>query len=317
MTPQSPFPPVIDSSMRSEFIACPESFNRRYLQGWQRPGRSIHLHFGAVFAAGMATFRNAYYGVFDSADGSYNVDQALGVAAARMVTEWGDYEPNTAFPSTKTLESCLGALESYVAQYPPATDHIQPARSPTGDLAVEFSFALPLPIAHPQTGEPLLYSGRFDLVGQMGTTLVGVDEKTTTQLGPTWGQQWRLRAQFTGYTWGARAYGYDLQGFVVRGVSILKRGFGHAEVIESRPQWMIDRWYHQLCDDVRRMVDLWQARRDFERPWPQALDSACGSYGGCQFLDLCTTEHPEKWLDDYEQHHYDPLGGTGAQGAPT
>jgi len=290
----SSFPAVIDSSMRSQFVACPHSFFRRYMQGLQRPGTSVHLHFGSCFADGIAAFRRAFY--LDR----HPTDIALGIAAAEIIRRWGTAEFTH---PTKSLETCLGALEAYVAHYPPATDHLKPLIQ-DDTIHTEFNFGLPLPIRHPVTDEPLLYAGRFDMLGVLhGTGKAIVDEKTTSQLGDTWGNQWRLRAQFTGYAWGAAEFGHAVDCVVVRGISILKRGFGHAEVIEQRPQWMIAEWKDQLLRDIRRMIATWK-----DGHWDKSLDSACSSYGGCTFLDLCTSEHPDRWMGDYEVSHYDPLG---------
>ena len=295
------FPPVIDSSMRSEFVSCPQAFFRRYIQGLQQPHRSVHLHFGACFAEGLATFRKQFYGE------GQPFEDAFATAAATLVAAWGDF-PESVEGSAKSLARCVGALEAYLAQYPPATDHVKPLLA-NGVLHTEFNFALPLPINHPETGEPLLYSGRFDMLGDMGGLKVIEDDKTTSQLGPTWGTQWRLRGQFTGYAWGASEFGHRIEGVVVRGISILKTMYGHAEVIEQRPKWMIQSWLRQLWRDIGRMIDCW---RDYQEIGPagfdQALDSACAAYGGCQFLDLCTSEHPERWLSQYDRQSYDPLG---------
>ena len=298
------FPPVIDSSMRSEFISCPHSFFRRYIQGLQMPHRSIHLHFGSSFADGIAALRAAFY------RDNLPLEDAMAVGAAAIVKAWGDF-PEEVEGSAKSLYRCIGALDSYCAQYPPATDHVRPVIE-QGAIHTEFNFAVPLPIRHPQTGEPLLYSGRFDMLGDMGGLKVIEDDKTTSQLGPTWGTQWRLRAQFTGYAWGASEFGHRIDGIVVRGISILKTQYGHAEVIEQRPRWMIDRWKLQLERDIHRMIEMWKMFSLDYNPyeWDQALDSACSAYGGCQFLDLCTSADPAKWLSQYETTHYDPLGAT-------
>lgn len=289
-----PFPPVIDNSMRSDFVACPRKFYHRYIQGYRRAGQSVHLHFGAAFAEGMAAYRTALFDGFD-------VEKALAAGTTAIIRAWGDFEPPP--DATKTLERCVGALEAQCANWPPLTDHLRPARSPSGDSPmVEFSFALPLTIAHPASGEPLIYSGRFDMIGEMGNGLWVVDDKTTGQLGASWMNNWKLRAQFTGYAWGAREFGWAVQGAIVRGISILKKGYGFAEVIEHRPEWMIANWHTQLLRDVRRMIDAWRADE-----WDQSLSDACSSFGGCPYLDLCTTPNPERWMDLYEYDPFDPL----------
>lgn len=295
------FPSVIDSSMRGEFVACPQAFKNNYISHLRKKGRSIHLHFGGVFADGLAEWRRQIW------DNGLSCDNALLAAARVMTAKWADYpDPDN---SPKTFERCLGALEAYANQYPPGTDHVTPFTGEGQGLdvklpaAVEFNFAWPLPIPHPETGEPILYSGRFDQLASMGQSLFVEDDKTTSQLGPSWSNNWKLRAQFTGYVWGARKFGYNVQGAIVRGISILKSGYGHAEVIEARPQWMIDRWEAQLLRDINRMIDCWRTDQ-----WDFNLDSACSAYGGCQYLNLCTSEHPARWIEaEYEIHHYDPL----------
>jgi len=297
------FPPVIDSSMRSEFVSCPHSFFRRYIQGLQLPHRSVHLHFGSCFADGIATFRKEFYG------GSRpHIDDALQAATATIIRSWGDF-PEEVEGSAKSLYRCVGALEAYIAQYPPATDHVKPLIE-NGTIHTEFNFALPLPILHPETDEPLLYAGRFDMLGDMAGLKVIEDDKTTSQLGATWGQQWRLRGQFTGYAWGASEFGHRIDGIVVRGISILRTQYGHAEIIEQRPQWMIDAWKNQLHRDIYRMIDCWKVYSLTGKPtsFDQNLDSTCSAYGGCQFLDLCTSADPDRWLPNYDTTSYDPLG---------
>ena len=295
---RTPFPNIIDSSMRSDFVACPHSFYQRFILDRVRAGRAVHLHFGGAYAEGLKVLRDHYYSQ------SGNQEAALEAGVAAIVKFWGNFEPPPT--SVKTLDRCIGALEAYVAQYPLETDHIKPARAPDGRLMVEFSFALPLPILHPITEQPLLFSGRCDMLASMGGPLYLEDDKTTERLGPSWAMNWRLRAQFTAYAWGARAFGYDVQGVIIRGISILKNAYGHAEVIEQRPEWMIDKWYVQLLRDITRMIHSWRSHE-----WDQNFDSACAAYGGCAYLDLCAAREPEKWLADYETRPYNPLGKQG------
>lgn len=305
----TPFPPVIDNSMRATFTECPHAFFRRYLQDLRRPGQSVHLHFGGAFAAAMHALRQSFYAPATRAGG--DTQAALGAAFTAAAHFWGDAEFTH---ENKTYDRLIGAIEAYVAQYPLGTDHVKPLIGDDGSPSTEFNFALPLPINHPVSGEPILYSGRFDMLARMGAGLYIEDDKTTGQLGQSWLSQWRMRAQFSGYVWGARQYGYHVEGAIVRGISILKKSYGHAEVIEMRPNWMIDRWYRQLLRDIHRMIGHWREACALEvvgddpaLAWDQSLDSACSSYGGCAFLDLCSVKEPDKWLDQYEVWHFDPL----------
>lgn len=312
MTPAA-FPPVLDATMRSAFVLCPHTFFRRHCQGLTltHDAPSIHLHFGACLAKGLEMTRRAYCkGLPQSA--------AVVEGASALMAEWGSFDaaPNTRTEANKTLENCLIALSDYFREWPLETD---PVRIHVHDdkPCIEFSGALPIPGAlHPETGEPILYAGRFDLIGDYQSSVWGLDDKTTSALGQNWRHQWSLRGQFSGYTWIANEYGLPLSGFLVRGVQILTNSTKCEMAITPRPKWMVQRWLAQLCADVNRMLECWSLLTDVPEEvvnlvphsFPQALDSACFSYmRPCEYMPLCTSEHPERWEGDYTVKHWNPL----------
>src|SRR5712671_5759823 len=302
--PLPPFPRVFDSTMRSSLVACPRQFYWQYLRHLRKPGVSIHLHFGGCFARGLETTRKAFY-----RDGLSDID-ALCTGIAEIVNSWGDVEPPDTPRMYKTLPACIDALASYVEQWPLREDRLQPYRMPNGEPAIEMSFAVPVPgTAHPTTGDPLVYAGRFDMLGWWddAQTIFVCDEKTSGQLGSSWRNNWRLRGQLTGYVWGCRSYGIRAAGAIVRGSGILAGDITHEEVIETRPDWQVEQWLSQLRYDLNRAATLWLdmramalARASPSRDaWPQALDAACSSYGGCPCLPLCDSQYPERWTSEY------------------
>jgi hypothetical protein len=307
------FPSVIDNSMREYWVACRHKWFRRHCQGLApRSTSNVHLHFGKCFAAGLHTTRVCYYG------GSTAQDSLLH-GSRRILSEWGDYEmPDLPPPaSNKTLSACLDALLSYFIEYPLESDRVRALDIGHGTMA-ETSFAVPIPgCYHPVTGEPLIYAGRFDMVGTIGSAVWVVDEKTTTQLGDRWANSWRLRGQPTGYCWGLRQYGLQPIGAIIRGVGILQSRITFAESIQPRAPWQIDQWLRQLQHDVQEMVECWYEYTanpngldvgDREgKAFPRNLDHACSDFGGCPYLSLCDTADPEPWLDDYRIEFWDPL----------
>jgi hypothetical protein len=258
---------------------------------------SVHLHAGGAFAHGLDVTRKAYYGP-EKADAKI----AIGKGMKALIEFYGEYEcpPD----SQKSCESLLQAFDYYFVNWGLETDVLKPYMN--GDQpAVEFSFAVPIPeCKHPVTGEDILYTGRFDMLGELNSGGVFVvDEKTTKALGPTWSQQWDLRAQFTGYCWAAQEYGYDVQGAIIRGISILKRSNGHAQAITYRPQWKIDLWRQQLIKDVQGMIDMWETGE-----WESNLDASCSLYGGCTYKPLCEVPNPERWIEgNFERRVWNPL----------
>jgi len=225
---------------------------------------------------------------------------------------WGEFEP-PAHKQQKSLERVLGALASYFDQWPIGTDYIRPHQWHGGD-GIELTFALPMEIAHPETGEPLLYAGRFDMLAEYQGQLWVEDDKTTSQLGPTWGDKWNLRGQFTGYCKAAHSFDLPVAGAIIRGTSFLKNSFGHAEAITARPKWMIDQWWEQLHRDTERMILCWQ-----EGFYDQNFSDSCDAFAGCQFARLCLTQEPEEWIaGHYATRIWDPLAKdpTGVASAP-
>lgn len=292
----SEFPEVLDNTAREQFFSCPQKFFRSTIQKLAPAHQSVHLHFGGAYAAGLEAMRKAFY-----TEGKLQ-EEALAIGIEAAVVFFGDYQVEEG--SSKNAGSLVGALISYIDEYPLASDPIKPAKIDGLTHAVEFTFATPIPDCfHPVTGNPILYAGRFDMLAEFQGTLFVEDDKTTGQLGATWPKQWRLNSQFTGYCWAAQQYGFPVAGAIIRGQSILKKGFGHAQVIIYRPQWMIDRWLVQLQADIARMIECWKASQ-----FDYAIGGACSHYGGCEFLSLCEKENPTPWIQtDFVNRHWDPL----------
>lgn len=327
MTKRPPFPSVIDSSMIAAFRSCPYKANLDFFQHWKPKSQSVHLHAGAAYAKALEVARTAYYlgeyhspqvttGFDDQGAQTLHVtweidqrdplDSAMAIEAGlrAMIASYGSF---TCPPdSAKSLERMCGAYEYYFTQYPLETDRAVPVTLPSGRRGIEFSFAEPIDETHPETGDPLLYVGRMDMICEFAGGWFGEDDKTTSQLGASWSKQWDLRSQFTGYCWGAAKAGFPLSGFLVRGVSILKTKYETQQAITYRPQWMIDRWYEQLMRDVKRMKEMWAS--DI---WDMSLDHACAEYGGCPYRQPCLSQDPAPWLEgSFERRKWDPVART-------
>ncbi len=308
-----PFPAVLDSTLVSTFRSCPQRFYLQYVWHWKPKSDSVHLVAGAAFAKGLEVARKAFFcGEFEKPvfreerneeglpirilrweehkceKGDGELATALGLQA--LLASYGEYECPA--DSAKSAERMAAALAYYMDEYPPATDHAPPATMPDGRIGVEFSFAEPLEIMHPETGEPLLYCGRMDQIVDFAGGKFGEDDKTTSSLGASWSNQWDLRSQFTGYTWACQKAGIPLEGFLVRGIGILKTRFDTQQAVTYRPQWQLDRWHKQLLRDAKRMIECWK-----EGYWDYNLDHACTEFSGCIFRKVCLSKDPQPWLE--------------------
>lgn len=290
-----PFPSVIDSSLMAAYKSCGRKAFLEYFHHWKLRDQSVHLHAGKAYAEGIEKARAAFY-----VEGK-SPDEALAIGLHALMTSYGNFECPP--ESAKSAERTAGALEYYFSQYRLGEDRAIPMTLPGGKRGIEFNFLEPLTVLHPVTGEPLLYSGRMDMMVDYEGMKLGEDDKTASQLGASWPRQWDLRSQFTGYVWGAAKAGIRLDGFLVRGVSILKTEYDTLQAITYRPDWQIERWEEQLTRDLARMIGNWE-----EGYFDYNLDHACAEYGGCPFRSVCQMRDPSQLLaQQFQRRRWDPV----------
>lgn len=298
------FPQYIDNSIRKDLVKCQKLAHWKHEMGYQED-ENEHLIAGGAFAYGLEVARKKFY-----------VDGAMpGNAIESGVAAVWDYKPYQTFKapagSNKSQERVAGAIAFYFQEYPLGSDKLKPLRLSDGSLGIEMSFQHELPILHPDTGLPLVYCGRYDMlaVDEQGDVWVN-DEKTTGSLGPKWGNQWQLDSQMSGYCWAANklleAQGDPrrVKGANVRGVSFLKYGYETVQVAALRQQWEIDRWYAQMCKDIEQWKNAY-----IYQDHNQILDHACALYNNpCSHDKLCKSRNPERLIEgNYAIRFWNPL----------
>lgn len=323
---QFPFPAVIDNTMYELWKTCPHKFFRSIVQGLKPAQRdpdtnelvtttNIHLHFGGALARGLEVTRKS----FIRGDGQ---GEAIGNGAEALLEFWGAAPlpaPTNRNEENKILEAALVAHTDYFAHFP----LYDPLHFIPTEQHVEVSGAVPLPnIRHPLTNGPILYAGRFDAICSRLGALYGLDDKTTGSAvdSDTWRSQWTLNGQFTGYTWIAANYGFNLAGFLIHGIQILKSSVKFAEALAPRTPFHVERWLAQLVFDVQLMIRQYNAFIENcevngvwstpPHPFAQRFGSACHHYNRpCGFLDnICDQPRPEDWIDrNYIVERWQPL----------
>ena len=294
-----PFPEAVDNTILNDFRSCPTSCFKTYFLHWKPKELSVHLHAGAAFARGLEVARKLYR------DEKLSEEQAMIGGFRALLEAYGTFECPA--DSSKSKERMAQAFEFYLGnEWSLSSDPARPALMPSGKHAVEFSFAEPLPVNHPETGQPIIYTGRADMICEMNNGLYVEDDKTASQLGNKWSNQWEMRSQFTGYTWAARNHGWSVDGVLVRAVAILKTEFKRAQHITYRPDWEVSRWLDQTCRDLERMIAMWKSGNiDLN------MGEACAAYGGCEYLRICKLPNPDEWMDAYfTRRKWDPLTRT-------
>lgn len=281
----APFPEVVDNTMRSAFRKCEKSFFFEFLLNRVMGADSIHLVAGAAFAAANDKFRQTYYG-----PGGKDFDKALDAAIYELIRTYGYVEErdNDAdwATSNKSCDRMLTAVIEYWKEYHPKKG-LGKMVFLDGKPASETGTTFDLDVKHPETGKPLKYHIRWDYLEERNGKIWLGDDKTTGSLGASWARQWDMRAQFMGYTYGARReMGIEAVGVIARGTGILKNSISHMEVPVSFPPHLLAMWWEQVNKDYQKMVDKWQSG-DF---WYDLADG-CNAYGGCKFTEVCRAKH--------------------------
>lgn len=291
------FPAVLDSSILLT-AACPMKFFYQYCMSLSPVSKSIHLHAGGAFAHAVETVRKSFYLE------KLPLDQALFNGWRSLINYWGDYDdvPTEGSGSYKDFVNVSAALFDYFRTYNPETDYIQPYTKADGSPAVEFTFSIPLPIMHPDSGEPLIYAGRCDMIGEYQKSIGIVDEKTSYMFANNWSNAFTMRGQFIGYTWAANHFGIKAEMCIVRGVAIQQKSIKHLEAIITFQQWQIERWLENMLLKVQTLVDCWKAKN-----FPLNYGNECNAYGGCPMMDLCNSSMPQNWIDTFAVRKWNPL----------
>jgi len=309
-------PSYIDSSTVELWRSCHRKLYFSSTLALTTTARSIHLVAGGAFAAGLeAARRLAYSGAGDHRPTHDDLLQAAYPAFART---WGDFSIEEDHP--KSFSNTFQAVAAYLQHYPPLSDPVQPIIRPDGSPAVEFTFSIPLEPeegfkVHPETGDPILFVGRFDLLGKMNGLPVVLDEKTTQSLGATWVNQWRLRSQFMAYCWACQRLGYPVHTAVASGIALLKTEYKFERAYEMFPSYIIDRWYTQMRRDVNQIIDAYTALKkggNIDDLYDFNFSNSCTSYGGCAYQILCLSKNPEDFYNNFVKNTWNPLAKEAA-----
>lgn len=321
--PTLAFPKLLDNTTISAFAKCPRQFYWGHLLHLKPKNLSIHLHAGKSYAAMLDVFRKSYY--TPTASTYRDLEASIVNATRELLRAYGyneEIEQSEAW--AKSPKSALRMLECFLAmldEYPPATDPIQPLII-NGEPAIEKSFSLELDIRHPDTGDPILFHGRFDMLAEYIGQIFVFDDKTTSSLGPQWNNQWEFRSQFTGYCLGAQSFDVPVAGAIVRGHCILKNSFKFAQPITYRKSFMIEQWWQDVHVLAHQMVEAYtraknskdlltglESRKYF--PTTGTFNEGCNAYAGCEFRELDGSPNPQRWLSNFDIRVWDPLDPDG------
>jgi hypothetical protein len=302
---QVAFPTIIDNSMCDDFRKCEMRWFYKHCRKLALLDENVHLVAGGAYARGLEVTRRRFF------DDGWPIREALRAGIRAAIVYYGPFEPHGRH-TAKNVWRVIGAMEHHFNRWP-IDSRLRPYKPEGADRhAIEFSFAEPIPgVEHPDTGEPLLYSGKCDFIGiDLDAGILGpVDDKTTTSLGDYWLSKWDLSAQMYGYIWASRRAGYPSVAAFIRGVSILKTKYGDADARTYATEHQLKMWEDNLTATVRRMISCYECWKvKFEHPFQMALGGACTDFGGCAFKTLCESDTPEIWIPvHFTVNRWNPL----------
>lgn len=303
------FPDVIDSTMVISYRSCRRKFEFEHIHHLCSPFPSVDLHFGGAFARGLEVARKQHF---------VNGVPAIQAQADGINAAWDFYgkfdagrTPASLDKKAKSEWTLLQALDGYFSEWPLGSCGLTPHG---GDQGIEFTFAIPIPgTSHPDRGDPIVYGGRFDLLGDWNGIPVVEDEKTTGYFEEKWAEKWSLRSQFLGYVWASRQYGFPVDQVLIRGIAIKRTENAYIQALSTFPAYMLERWYTELVRTLNQMSADYRATRDQHEASPNEtafsynLGDSCNAYGGCPFMELCKSRIPDEWFGNYGRRDWSPL----------
>lgn len=318
-------PEYIDSSSLCELAYCPKSYYYSSVRKLTPRGSNIHLSAGGAYASALEAFRKTYYAplaLHSDITQEEKVELFHHAAAEGLLALIISYKNFLDFEEeTKNLYRTCKAYESYLHFFHPTRDHLTPVLI-QNQPAVETSFAVPISnTEHPVTKSPIIFCGKMDLVARVKDGIPGaggdsvhiVDDKTSSQMGANYTNQFQHRSQFTGYGWALMQYGFKVAGILVRGTAILKTETRHQPVWLERPLYMIAEWETRL----RALLSL-RHKYFEEKYWPQygmEVDACQPYHRNCKFFPLCNSKNPEAWIEtEYEKNTWNPINQEDQKG---
>lgn len=282
-------PIYIDYSIMSTLMTCEEKARLAYVQHLRPHDEPPSLSFGSAFHAGV-----------DSWHRTRNLQESR-AGFLDEVKRRGTVLPLSMDADEKrSIERGLYLLECYVEKYESETFEVL-RRADDGKPYVEVGFAVHI---MDWRGHPVLYVGKIDAIKRsLVDGRVRLFELKTTARGLQWYlDQVRPNHQITGYYLGAKALGLDPAGCVWDCVYIsdrkpdprkggwmtfgidIEKDFGRRETRRSE----VD--LNEFLTDIRYAATRFLSLRESSLTrWSRNAPSACYMYGGCQYLEVCST----------------------------
>lgn len=285
-----------DSTSLNEAQTCLRKYYYGMIRGIQPKNKSVHLIFGGVYASAL----ELYYKLKAN---NYSHDEALlSVIRFALIETWdkANSTPVHFDDSKKTRPNLIRTIIWYLDQYgEESEDGLMTYHLQDGKPAVELSFAIELT-------DDVVFCGHLDRVVSMGKDLYVMDQKTTGgSIGSYYFRQFDYSIQMTGYTFAGKvALNSPIRGVIIDAAQVAVNHTDFGRGITTRTPDQLEEWQQ----DVESIIQsAWRAAD--ANYWPKNT-SACGNYGGCPFISLCTSSKHvrENYIKaDFVDRAWDPI----------
>jgi PD-(D/E)XK nuclease superfamily len=183
--------------------------------------------------------------------------------------------------SKRSIEVGVKIMRAYFKHY--AGDMLEIVTDAKGPM-IERTFEF---VLHENETDKVIYFGTIDAVlynKEFGTTFV-CDHKTTSALGKEFFNRLRPNHQYTGYIMAANeVLGIKTNQFMVNGIQVAKTKQEFSRQFTERDQEDFEMFKLSVLDAVAR----WHSYNNAGL-FPINAPNPCASYGGCQFIEACST----------------------------
>ena len=302
---------VFDVSTLDLIMRCPTLYNYKSRQGWRSRRARMKTNFGSAIHRACQILATQKFL-------RKSLDEAINLTLEVVLKEFGPQIVELGWKRVRGKEIVNPAygldgllrivvwkgMEIYETKYTLAALE-------DGAPALETLFEVPLPHSSTDnTDSPYRLSGRIDSISLLHDELFVEDTKSTDKdLTESWFSMFNPSNQMYGYLWVLRKkLKIPVRGFSINGIQTLDNTarFRRANFYPSDDQ--LDEWFDSAMEAISR-VTQYAKMEEFgsPAPWPQYF-SACHSYGGCEFLNVCTipAHLRGRWLNEDFIQKYHP-----------
>lgn len=280
---------LVDATTTKSYLACPRKYFYEHILNWKPQVPGIALAFGLATHAALEVAGKWQMANPKKTLPTEVIDEARNEGQRIYKQETTEQELNT--EELRTPGKLDQLLCGYFSVYPYEAWKVISVEQPfnlgvtaSGYTSADFNGGI-----IPDDGRLFSWVGKMDLIVEWPYGLSAVDHKTTSQLGPSFDDQWSPEIQMAGYIQALEIMerGTEkprvVQGAMVNALRVVKTtpkqvSENFRRVPTTRRPDELKAHHDSLLGWVERMVD--------EKRYPQNTTS-CSNYGGCPYLELC------------------------------